>query len=252
METSLFILLIILTALLYLRRHPAFALCAALALLTRPDALIFILPLFAFQFLESVLKLQTPNSKLQTSNSKLQTSNFKLLTSNLQSPISFLLTLTPWFLFATYYFGSPLPHTITAKGFAYQLNPQEGFVRLWQHYANPFMEFVTFEKIPYGNFWVLPGIIIYFSLSLIAILKFFRRDARSLPITIYPFLYFITFAIANPLIFRWYLTPPLAIYFIFDLRWARTTSNRQSPIAHRPSPIANHPTIQPPYSISNL
>jgi Gpi18-like mannosyltransferase len=55
METSIFVLLIILTAILYLRRHPAFAFCAALALLTRPDALIFILPLFAFQFVESIL-----------------------------------------------------------------------------------------------------------------------------------------------------------------------------------------------------
>ena len=276
METSIFILLIILTALLYLRRHPAFALCAALALLTRPDALIFILPLFAFQFLESVLKFKTSNS-----TRSVQTSNFQLPTSNptplryggkrLQSlsrltlhASLFLLPIIIWTLFATYYFGSPLPHTITAKGFAYQLNPQEGFVRLWQHYANPFMEFVTFEKIPYGNFWVLPGIIIYFSLSLIAILKFFRRDARSLPITLYPFLYFITFAIANPLIFRWYLTPPLPIYFVLIIGGLQQLqisnfkfqisnlklqiSNFQSQIANRLSPIAYRlsPTTQPP------
>jgi len=212
METSLFVLWILLTSLLYLRRHPAFAFCAALALLTRPDALIFILPLFAFQFLESILKIFRSNRK-GAKNAK-QTQQTTQPPNHLTTLILFIVPLLIWVLFATYYFGSPLPHTITAKGFAYQLKPQEGFVRLWQHYANPFMEFVTFEKLPYGNFWVLPGIVLYLSLSIIAALKFFRRDARSLPITLYPFLYFLTFAIANPLIFRWYLTPPLPIYFI--------------------------------------
>jgi hypothetical protein len=33
----------------------------------------------------------------------------------------------------------------------------------------------------------------------------------------YPWLYLITFAVANPLIFRWYLTPPLPAYFLFIL-----------------------------------
>ncbi len=251
METSLFVLWIILTSLLYLRRHPAFAFCAALALLTRPDALIFVLPLFAFQFLESSLiwirtyREGTKNAKnyqLLITNFRLPTSNLQSLIPNLQSLISFLLALTPWVLFATYYFGSPLPHTITAKGFAYQLNPQEGFVRLWQHYANPFMEFVTFEKLPYGNFWVLPGIVLYLSLSIIAILKFFSRDVRSLPVTLYPFLYFATFAIANPLIFRWYLAPPLAIYFILIVGGLSAISHQPSaasPLTIQPS---NHPT----------
>ncbi|MBI5052487.1 MAG: hypothetical protein HZB52_04385 [Chloroflexi bacterium] len=252
METSLFVLWIILISLLYLRRHPAYALCAALALLTRPDALIFILPLFAFQFLESIWRAFKENRE-GAKNAK----NYQLLITNPQSlsrltlhASLFLLPIITWALFAAYYFGSPLPHTITAKGFAYQLNPQEGFVRLWQHYANPFMEFVTFEKIPYGNFWVLPGIIIYFSLSLIAILKFFRRDARSLPITLYPFLYFITFAIANPLIFRWYLTPPLPIYFILIMGGLQQlqTSNFKLPTS-APSVRSLIPNLQSLISI---
>jgi hypothetical protein len=238
METSLFVLLIILTAILYLRRHPAFALCAALALLTRPDALIFIGPIGLDYIIREIFFLRNPQFPIRNSLSRI----------TLHASL-FLIPIIAWTLFAAYYFGSPLPHTITAKGFAYQLNPQEGFVRLWQHYANPFMEFVTFEKIPYGNFWVLPGIIIYFSLSLIAILKFFRRDARSLPITLYPFLYFITFAIANPLIFRWYLTPPLPIYFIliigglielqtsnFKLQTSKLKSQNSNPKAQSPKP----------------
>ena len=30
---------------------------------------------------------------------------------------------------------------------------------------------------------------------------------------LYPWLYLVTFAVPNPLIFRWYLTPPLPAYF---------------------------------------
>ena len=32
---------------------------------------------------------------------------------------------------------------------------------------------------------------------------------------LYPWLYLVTFALPNPLIFRWYLTPPLPAYFFF-------------------------------------
>jgi hypothetical protein len=41
------------------------------------------------------------------------------------------------------------------------------------------------------------------------------KDAfHAWPLAVYPFFYFLTFAFANPLIFRWYLTPPLPMYFL--------------------------------------
>ena len=41
------------------------------------------------------------------------------------------------------------------------------------------------------------------------------RDRNHIwPFAIYPILYLLAFSIANPLIFRWYLTPPLPMYFL--------------------------------------
>jgi hypothetical protein len=37
------------------------------------------------------------------------------------------------------------------------------------------------------------------------------------PFAVYPWLYFVVFAAANPLIFRWYLTPPLPAFMLFIL-----------------------------------
>ena len=63
------------------------------------------------------------------------------------------------------------------------------------------------------------GLLLYPFLFLLAL----RRVARTRPRpplalwvwALYPWLYLVTFAIPNPLIFRWYLTPPLPAYFFF-------------------------------------
>ncbi|MBI3244774.1 MAG: hypothetical protein HYZ49_21050 [Chloroflexi bacterium] len=203
METSIYILLIVLTALLYLRQNPGWAVAATLALLTRPDALIFLGPLWLDYILRILLKLR--NTKYGILNSQF---------SIHKTVAFFIFPLIVWLLFATFYFGTPIPHSIAAKSVTYQLQPEEAFVRLWQHYSTPFYEQATLFNLPYGNFWPLPGIVLYLSLYLISALAFLRRDSRATAILLYPWLYFATFAIANPLIFRWYLTPPLPFYFL--------------------------------------
>jgi hypothetical protein len=226
METSVCVLLITLTAALYLRgsglhprparpttniavtnrsyqQWPWWGLTAALALLTRPDALIFLGPIGLDYGLRLLRRLR--DTKYATLNTQYSIHKTVAL---------FLIPLVPWLVFATLYFGTPVPHSIAAKSVTYQLNPEEAFVRLWQHYSNPFVENAALEKLPYGNFWPLPGIVLYLSLYLIGGLSFIKRDTRALALCAYPFLYFATFAAANPLIFRWYLTPPLPLYFI--------------------------------------
>jgi hypothetical protein len=44
-----------------------------------------------------------------------------------------------------------------------------------------------------------------------------KANCRSWPMLVYPWLYFAVFSVANPLIFRWYLTPPLPFYFLIIL-----------------------------------
>jgi hypothetical protein len=42
-----------------------------------------------------------------------------------------------------------------------------------------------------------------------------RRNRAVLAFGLFPALYLFAFAVANPLLFRWYLTPPLPFYFLF-------------------------------------
>jgi hypothetical protein len=123
-----------------------------------------------------------------------------------------------WLIFATLYFGSPIPHSIAAKSLAYRLSSDAAFIRLIQHYSTPFLEHLTF-----GPMGITIGMILYIFLSILGIWRILRRNGLSSgawPVLIYPWFYFFAFSIANPLIFRWYLTPPLPFYFLTVLSGA--------------------------------
>lgn len=191
METSVFICLLVLSADLYLAGRTRWAaLVSALLLLTRPDGALWVGPLMV----ESVRR-------------GWRTRRWPWAEAGI-----FVLTLAPWVIFATLYFGSPLPHSITAKAVAYQLSPEAGLVRLIQHYGTPF-----FEHTVLGSGWIFPGFIVYSALTAMAGLTVIRRETRAWPMVLYPWLYLGVFSIANPLIFRWYLAPPLPFYFLLIL-----------------------------------
>jgi hypothetical protein len=198
LETSLFVLLLVGTACAHLEdRHNLAMLLAALALLTRPDALIFIGPL-ALDRLWQVARQQRQN----------RLSVRKLLVELL----IFLVLTVSWLIFAYLYFGSPIPHSMAAKTLAYRLSPEAGFVRLLQHYTTPFLEHLTF-----GIPWIGVGLVLYPFLYLVGGRRALRQSARIWPWLAYPWLYFAVFSLANPLIFRWYMTPPLPAYYLFIL-----------------------------------
>jgi hypothetical protein len=117
--------------------------------------------------------------------------------------------LAPWLIFSTWYFGSPLTNSIAAKSVTYRLPPEANLVRLIQHYSTPF-----FEQAVLGKFWQLAGFFVYLLLAAVGSLRALRRERRFWPIALYPYLYFLVFAIANPLLFRWYFSPPMPFYFL--------------------------------------
>lgn len=195
LETSIYVLLLV--SVLYCVIHNQFflaALFAALSLLTRPDALIFI----------GLLFISRLYSFLSTSP--------KNYSSLLKEFGIFLISVLPWVIFSSYYFGSPIPHSILAKSVTYLLPANAALIRLLQHYATPF-----FENLTFGTLGIGLGFVLYPFLSLVGVLHFWKNDRRISYLMIYPFLYFGAFAIANPLIFRWYLTPPLPFYFMLIL-----------------------------------
>ena len=192
METSLYILLLLLALASYATgRLTASAVFCAIATLTRPDALLVVVPIYAHTLWH---KKRIP----------------------WREGIIFCMILAPWAIFATLYFGSPLANSVVAKTAAYRLGDYSALVRLIQHYATPF-----FEHEVFGAGWVAVGSILYLVLSLLGGLAMIRRESRLLPLAVYPWFYMLAFSVSNPLIFRWYMAPILPMYVLCILFGAR-------------------------------
>ena len=190
METSIYVLFLVSVWIAYSeQRYPVCAILGAGALLTRPDAIILLVPIACDRLLFDTKRRGVP----------LKSSEF----------VAFFVPIILWFGFATAYFGSPLPHSMIAKQGAYLLEPSSAFIRLLQHYATPFMGHLTF-----GNLWNGIGLIVYFFFFSIVCLQILRNQTAHWAFLLFPWLYFAVFAVANPLIFRWYLTPPLPFYIL--------------------------------------
>lgn len=205
LETSVYVLLLTATARAYLLNHmPLAAGLAALSLLTRPDALLFVAPLAGDRLWRLI---KQPRAKTGNAKPGIRLAFFfRRLAGEI---LPFFLPLAAWLLFATNTFGTPIPHSVAAKSLAYRLPPEAGLVRLIQHYATPFLGHLTF-----GLSWIGIGLVLYPFLFLVGAGSAMRRAPRLWPFFLFPWLYLATFAFANPLIFRWYLTPPLPAYIL--------------------------------------
>ncbi len=195
LETSVFVALASATLYCHWTDRPiGAAACGGLALLARPDALILLAPIALER-----LRRSLPRGKL----------NPTPLPVRGREALAFVVPVLAWSLAAVLAYGSPLPQSISAKAFAYRLPPLAGLVRLLQHYATPFMDQETFSPT-----WVAAGAVVYPLLFVLGAVTILRGRPSAWPILTYPWFYFLAFAVANPLIFRWYLTPPLPIYFL--------------------------------------
>ncbi len=229
LETSLYVLLLTATIYAYTQEKWAqTAFFAALSLLTRPDALI-LLALVGADAIWCAVRgdrgRRTIDREQRTTDNAPRSAvrRHRSTIRGLLPAIVFILPTAAWAAFATLYFGSPLPHSILAKSLAYRLPTTAGFIRLLQHYATPFLGHLTF-----GVPWIGVGLILYPFLFLIGGRDALRREPRLLPWALYPWLYFAVFALANPLIFRWYLTPPLPAYFFFIFAGIETLTQTAS------------------------
>jgi hypothetical protein len=188
METDVTIALLLGTAYAYVTDASyALAVLSALALLARPDTALLLILLWIGLVLRS---RRIPIWEGMTA----------------------LGVLAPWLVFATVSFGSPVPASLAAKSAAYRLPPTADLVRLIQHYSTPFLEHDLL-----GSRWQLLGFVVYLVLVSLGGLHTVRRERPTWPLLVYPYLYLVAFSAANPLLFRWYLAPPLPFYFLFVL-----------------------------------
>ncbi len=162
---------------------------AALGVLTRIDSLIWIGPLFLAQMIGEY--------RTTARQGKPFIHRFPW-----QTWLAFGLTLLPWLIFSLVYFGVLFPRSLGAKSVAYIMPPNSAMILFIQSFATPFFEADGGVLIPVLG-------LLYLTLSLIGLLFALRHAPRLLPLLIYPWLYATVFSVANPLIFRWYLTPPL-------------------------------------------
>lgn len=190
METSLVVLLLLAVAYAHFTsRHKLAGFLAALALLTRPDTLLFLGSI-------GLVRL------------------YAWIRSNKDRPtwveaILFAAPLLAWGIFALATYGSPFPNSVAAKSAAYVLPPEADLVRLLQHYATPFLGHLTF-----GRWWIGVGLLFLLPLFFIGAASLIRQEQSRWAVMIYPLVYFVVFAAFNPLLFRWYLAPPLPFYFL--------------------------------------
>jgi hypothetical protein len=91
----------------------------------------------------------------------------------------------------------------------YRLEPYSALIRLLQHYATPFMDANWL-----GAAGIALGLFLYPFLALVGSRRLLKSQPSLWPWIIYPWVYLLVFSIPNPLIFRWYLTPPLPVYFL--------------------------------------
>jgi hypothetical protein len=188
METDLTIALLLASSYAHvIGRSHAMAILSALTLLARPDTAILVGPLW----LDLVLaRRRVP----------------------WQEGLATLAILAPWLAFGTLTFGSPLTSSIAAKSVVYRLPPEADAISLLQRYATPFFESKALP--PTGVFALFA---LYCGLCALGGLDAFRRNRRAWPLIAYPFAYYAVFAVANPLLFRWYFSPPMPFYFLLIL-----------------------------------
>ncbi|MGA2112946.1 MAG: glycosyltransferase family 39 protein [Anaerolineales bacterium] len=194
METSLYVFLLLLSYLLYLNDQlVALGAVLGLAFLTRPDALLLAVPIV----LDACRRAFSPSED-------------RSFRRRLPPAVAAgLAVVMPWSVFSFLYYGSVVPNSLLAKRVAYRLPPGAALVRLLQQLGTPF-----FEDLTLGTRWIGVGLILYTFVCLLALVRTAKRSPRAWPGLVFPWFYCAVFAAANPLIFRWYLTPPLPFYIL--------------------------------------
>lgn len=200
METSVAILWMVAATVAYIsERRRLTGLFAALGILTRIDSLIWVGPLLAHQL---VVCWRARGVKGEG-----QATRPWIARLPWRSWLWFGTILLPWFAFSWAYFGTLLSRSLSAKQVAYIVEDWSALTRLLQHIATPFL-----EQEAFGTPGIVVGIVLYPALAIMGTVYALRRQPRLLPFLTFPWLYVVVFSAMNPLIFRWYLAPPLPAY----------------------------------------
>jgi uncharacterized membrane protein len=198
-ETPLYIAFCLGAFTAYVRkRYRLTAVCAALAVLTRPDGLM-------------VGMILAADYAIRYFREKREIPQWNVI-------LLFVFILLPWFIFAWVYFGSPLPATLAVK-------QQQGAMAVSQRFAQGFLTILGWYKSwRYGLEAVL---------ALLGCGWMLWRARQWLLFLAWPVLYFAAFSILGVSRYFWYYTPlvpgflvlsGLGLQAITGLRWVTPPS----------------------------
>lgn len=186
METPLFVLLVVATGLSALTEHTALmSLFATLALLTRPEGLVLI-GLIGLRY--AMVRQAIPRATLAV----------------------FLTVVAPWVVFASWYFGSPVPQSMLAKALVYQTNPF-GSISRWLSGIGPPNALAAFVLLP-----LAPRVI-----------AFVRRNGAALLVVGFGPCLCMTYVAASlhgVFVFPWYAVPALPFLLLAEAAALRAVS----------------------------
>ncbi|MCB0324991.1 MAG: hypothetical protein KDD69_15515 [Bdellovibrionales bacterium] len=138
----------------------------------------------------------------------------------------FLVTL-PWLLFAFYYFGTPIPHSIIAKAASYSRSPGETFSLLTAAFTEQFASVHASGILRRGICGVL--LLLYF----LGVHREWKRGSLLLVYHLFALAFVVAYSVANPFMFEWYFTMPEPSYCIGILVGIRTVLSRLLPVSRQ-------------------
>jgi len=202
METSLFITSLLFTYYQYVlgERSLLTSFGAALTFLIRPDAVLALLPIYVDWF-------------------------FHDWRTSLKAGLLTLFLVSPWLIWSTHYFGSPIPQSVLAKNITYKNPPGQALFFLFTFLG-------TGTQGPYSSPLVLLPIIL-FGLPVLTIGPgiLVKHKSKGLTIALYPILYTVVMSIVNPsMIFSWYFVPliPGILILIMGMIWYGLNVEKQT------------------------
>jgi hypothetical protein len=179
METGIYTFMILLVLYLYEQSQWKWmALVGGMLVLVRPDGLLALLVIALFWLID--------RQELRVGI------KYAFLTG---------LVMLPWFIFATWYFGSPIPHSITAKALTYRSTiPFDWLYTLWYIFAQR------------GGTVGTLLIVVLLATGIITVLS--RQALRPLRLyLVWAALYIATFTLSQSGRFGWYYSPVMPILF---------------------------------------
>ncbi len=205
METSLFITFLLSSYDRYLLgdRSQSTSIWSALAILTRPDAVLALIPLFIDWF-------------------------FNDRKGFFRSAALTVLYISPWLIWSILYFGTPIPHSIIAKTVSYKEPAGLGV-----YYLLTFLGTGTIG--PYLTpLYLIPGLLFGLPVILIGFWNLAKRCLSGLVVASYPLLYALVMSLVNPaMYFSWYYSPliPGLIFLMIAAVWYSPIKKRKPRIS---------------------